>query len=295
MAAALSARLLKPVEQSDLLGVVCTVPEPVPVPTVPAKGARRTGEDATRPLHVLVAEDNVTNQKLVEPPNSRTPGDDGRERAAGNDRAAREPFDVILMDVQMPEVSGLEATTAIREHERGTGRRTPILALTASAMAGDREECGGRHGRHLPNRSGPTSYSPQSMRCAAARTGPSAQAPHAASGSVNIDTLLVAWPASRRLVQEVVDVFMEDAPAMISRLRDAAAAADAAKLAAAAHALKAAAGLFAEGKACERAPARRLAKAGDLSAAGPALADVEADVSQLIAELRTIRDGLKSA
>jgi protein-histidine pros-kinase len=114
--------------------------------------------------------------------------------------------------------------------------------------------------------------------------------------SVNLDTLLAGFGGNGKLVQEVVDVFVEDAPAMISRLRDAAGVRDSVKLASAAHALKGAAGLFAEGRAYESARRlERLAKTGDLSAAGPALADVEADVSQLIAELRNLRDKLPPA
>jgi CheY-like chemotaxis protein len=245
---------------------------------------------------VLVAEDNVTNQKLVEALLTQrghvvTTVPNGR---LAIERATKEPFDVILMDVQMPEVSGLEATTAIREHERGTGRRIPILALTASAMAGDREEC---------LAAGMDAYVSKPLRpdelfatidalCGCGPASTSAAAP-SASRSVNLDTLLAGFDGNGRLVQEVVDVFMEDAPAMISRLRDAAGARDTVKLASAAHALKGAAGLFAEGRAYESARRlERLAKAGDLSAAGPALADVEADVAQLIAELRDLRDKL---
>ena len=128
---------------------------------------------------MLVAEDNVTNQKLVEAllkqrGHQVTTVANGRRAI---DRAAREPFDVILMDVQMPEVSGLEATTAIREHERGTGRRTPILALTASAMAGDREECGGRHGRMRLQTLRPDELFATIDALCGCRTGPSAQAP----------------------------------------------------------------------------------------------------------------------
>jgi len=249
-------------------------------------------------LKVLVAEDNVTNQKLVEALLTQrghvvTTVPNGRQAI---DRATQEPFDVILMDVQMPEVSGLEATTAIREHERGTSRRTPILALTASAMAGDREEC---------LAAGMDAYVSKPLRpeelfatidalCGNGRA-PSAAA-SIASRSVNLDTLLAGFGGNGKLVQEVVDVFVEDAPAMISRLRDAAGVRDSVQLAAAAHALKGAAGLFAEGRAYESARRlERLAKTGDLSAAGPALADVEADVSQLIAELRDLRDKLPPA
>ena len=300
VAAALSARLTKPVKQSDLLDAIVTAfagPGLIPEPTVPAPRTHKAADDETRPLNVLVAEDNMTNQKLVEAllkqrGHTVTTVSNGRQAI---DRAAREAFDVILMDVQMPEVSGLEATTAIREHERGTGRHIPILALTASAMAGDREEC---------LAAGMDAYVSKPLRpeelfatidaLCGCRTGPSAHAPHA-SGSVNVDTLLAGFGGNGQLVREVVDVFMEDAPAMISRLRDAAGIRDAAKLAAAAHALKGAAGLFAEGQAYESARRlERLAKTGDLSAVGPALADVEADVSQLIAELRTVRDRLVS-
>ena len=65
---------------------------------------------------------------------------------AGNGREAleamtREKFDAILMDVQMPEMTGLEAAEAIRRSEQGCGRRVPIVALTAHAMKGDRDRC----------------------------------------------------------------------------------------------------------------------------------------------------------
>jgi len=299
VAVALSARLTKPVKQSDLLDAIVTAfagPGSVPVPAVPAGARSRSSEDASRPLNVLVAEDNVTNQKLVEALLTQrghvvTTVPNGR---LAIERATSEPFDVILMDVQMPEVSGLEATTAIREHERGTGRHIPILALTASAMAGDREEC---------LAAGMDAYVSKPLRpdelfatidalCGCGPASTSGGAP-SASRSVNLDTLLAGFGGNGKLVREVVDVFMEDAPAMISRLRDAAGVRDSVKLASAAHALKGAAGLFAEGRAYESARRlERLAKAGDLSAAGPALADVEADVSQLIAELRDLRDKL---
>jgi two-component system, sensor histidine kinase and response regulator len=102
-----------------------------------------TGVDSTGPLAVLLAEDNLVNQKLatrlLEKMGHRvTLAPDGaaavRAHAAG-------PFDLILMDVQMPEMNGLEATARIREREKGTGEHTPIVALTAHAIQGDRERC----------------------------------------------------------------------------------------------------------------------------------------------------------
>jgi signal transduction histidine kinase/ActR/RegA family two-component response regulator len=94
-------------------------------------------------LHVLLAEDNPVNQRLA----SRILEKQGhRVTLAGNGREAvaalaKTDFDIILMDVQMPEMTGFEATEAIRRWERVTGRHVPIVAMTAHAMKGDRERC----------------------------------------------------------------------------------------------------------------------------------------------------------
>jgi len=93
---------------------------------------------------LLLAEDNPVNQKLVmhilgKSNHSVALAEDGRMALQ---LASYEPFDAILMDMQMPELSGLEATKAIRAHEAAAGtRRTPIIALTANAMQSDREQC----------------------------------------------------------------------------------------------------------------------------------------------------------
>ena len=94
-------------------------------------------------LHVLLAEDNAVNQKvasrfLEKEGHHVTLASDGRQALAALDR---ENFDVVLMDVQMPEMDGFEATAIIRAGERDTGKRLPIIAMTAHAMKGDRERC----------------------------------------------------------------------------------------------------------------------------------------------------------
>jgi two-component system, sensor histidine kinase and response regulator len=99
--------------------------------------------DTGRPLRVLLAEDNPVNQ-LVASRVLETHGHavviahTGREALAALER---ERFDVVLMDVQMPEMSGLEATEEIRRRERGSGRRTVIVGLTAHARNEDRDRC----------------------------------------------------------------------------------------------------------------------------------------------------------
>ena len=107
------------------------VAPPAPPPPV------RTG------LVILLVEDNLVNQRLT----VRILEKQGHKvRVAENGRQAvaalgDEPFDLVLMDVQMPEMNGLEATRAIRAGEAGTGRHIPIIAMTAHAMKGDREKC----------------------------------------------------------------------------------------------------------------------------------------------------------
>ena len=100
-------------------------------------------EEKKRRIRILLAEDNVVNQKLA----LRLLEKFGyRADAVGNGSEAVElvqkiPYDLILMDVQMPEMDGLEATRLIRGMEEQMGRHIPIIAMTAHAMTGDRERC----------------------------------------------------------------------------------------------------------------------------------------------------------
>ena len=96
-----------------------------------------------RPARILLVEDNVVNQMVAEAMLERR----GFEVVvAGNGREGAElfqqgRFDLVLMDIQMPEMDGFEALAAIRAFEEGTGRRTPVVALTAHALKEDRERC----------------------------------------------------------------------------------------------------------------------------------------------------------
>jgi CheY-like chemotaxis protein len=96
-----------------------------------------------RALRVLLVEDNLINQKVACGLLTRHGHD---VVVAENGRLALEAleateFDMVLMDVQMPVMDGLAATAAIRQREAGTGRRVPIVALTAETLSGDRERC----------------------------------------------------------------------------------------------------------------------------------------------------------
>ncbi|MCS6925450.1 MAG: PAS domain S-box protein [Candidatus Binatia bacterium] len=132
--------LLKPVKPSDLQRVLLEVMgQHAPLPAhAPAPQPR-----PVRSLRILLAEDNPVNQKLairlLEKWGHRVVvATTGAEAVA---RVAEEAFDVVLMDVQMPEMDGLEATAAIRARERAQGGHLPIIAMTAHAMQGDKERC----------------------------------------------------------------------------------------------------------------------------------------------------------
>jgi signal transduction histidine kinase/CheY-like chemotaxis protein/tetratricopeptide (TPR) repeat protein len=136
--------LLKPVKQSELRGAILRVLAP------DASEAAETtaGADATapRPRRILLAEDGLVNQqvamRLLELRGHKvtvvTNGVEAIEALFGPTHAS---FDLVLMDVQMPEMDGMETTAAIRMREQATGAHMPIFAMTAHAMKGDRERC----------------------------------------------------------------------------------------------------------------------------------------------------------
>jgi signal transduction histidine kinase/CheY-like chemotaxis protein len=136
--------LLKPAKSSELFVAICTVmgTKPDARASTPLVTRSSLREDR-RTLRILVAEDNKVNQRLVlrlleKAGHSAELANNGREAVAMLDQGV---FDVVLMDLQMPELGGIEATAVIREHEKRTGARVPIYALTAHAMKGDRERC----------------------------------------------------------------------------------------------------------------------------------------------------------
>ncbi len=137
----ISAYLVKPIRQSELLDVICRVLQKGERQEQPVADAQGTAE--IRSLEILLAEDNKINQVVAEGlvekwGHTVTIAENG---VAALRALENRNFDLILMDVQMPEMGGMEATAAIRAKERTTGRHIPIIALTAHALSGDRERC----------------------------------------------------------------------------------------------------------------------------------------------------------
>jgi PAS domain S-box-containing protein len=135
--------VLKPVKPSELRFAVSTALQgPVSSP-MPSPAAAAVPGYELPPLRILVVEDSLVNQKLAvallkKRGHEVAIASNGREAVAALET---ETFDVVLMDVQMPEMDGFEATATIRNREHAKGRHTPIIAMTAHAMRGDRERC----------------------------------------------------------------------------------------------------------------------------------------------------------
>jgi two-component system, sensor histidine kinase and response regulator len=139
----ISGYLVKPIREGDLFDAICNVLNEVPENKSVALVTRHTLRENQNRLRILLAEDNAVNQTLA----VRLLEKRGyRVSVVGDGRAAiaaleQESFDLVLMDMQMPEMDGFEATAAIRTKEELSGGHVPIIAMTAHALKGDRERC----------------------------------------------------------------------------------------------------------------------------------------------------------
>ena len=257
----------------------------------------------SRPLRLLIAEDNALNQKmsvaLVKKLGcSAVVASDGAEALAA---LRREPFDAVLMDVQMPGMDGLEATSHIRSGEKGLGVRLPIIALTAHAMKGDRERCleAGMDAylakpvsfhdlylvlAELADRlnigSAPGAVEETSCTMSDAKLPSSVYNPQAALTRVGGD---------EELLRELIEVFLGDSPKWLSDLRKAAAEGNAIDLRRAAHTIKGAVGYFGAdeaGAAADRL--QELGRAGDVAAAVAVVPALEHALERLTAALHAV-------
>jgi signal transduction histidine kinase/two-component SAPR family response regulator/HPt (histidine-containing phosphotransfer) domain-containing protein len=138
-----SAYLIKPIRRTELLHTVARVLQEKEMSAAPAPEDLMVAHAQAPHLNLLAAEDNRVNQRLLvglleKEGHTVTLAEDG---AAAVAMSAESKFDLILMDIQMPVMDGLEATRLIRLREERTGEHVPIVALTAHAMKGDRERC----------------------------------------------------------------------------------------------------------------------------------------------------------
>ncbi|MCC6444742.1 MAG: response regulator [Armatimonadetes bacterium] len=256
--AGIAAYLTKPVKQSELLDTIlssleATGAEALPEPEEPVPA------QATGGMHILLAEDYLINQRLAvrileKQGHTVAIAENGREAL---DLLEEQSFDLILMDVQMPEVDGYEATRIIREKEQATGGHIPIIAMTAHAMTGDREKC---------LEAGMDAYiskpfQPQELialvHMLTISPGPVAEAgpEPEREPSFDSDIALSHVGGDPALLKELIDIFVAHAPVMMAAIEQAVAGRDSKALTRAAHSLKSSFGNLGAEQARETAAA----------------------------------------
>lgn len=261
--------LVKPVSQSGLLDAIVSLigGNDAACLEAPPAAARTSADDtALVPLSILIADDHEANRVLAAKILEKR-GHTSTHAANGRrvlEQLENESFDLILMDVQMPELDGLQTTAAIRTSEESTGRHIPIVALTAHAMKGDREKC---------LAAGMDAYLPKPLRgrelialveklcepVTAARIGTSAARqetsvvdakPVVACGtnasqpqpttdeSIDFSGALDRMDGDKELLIEQMRFFLQDAPELLSGMAAAIEAEDGGQLRQSAHRLK---------------------------------------------------------
>jgi signal transduction histidine kinase/CheY-like chemotaxis protein len=298
----ISAYLVKPVRQAALLEAMLTTlgrtsagraikPKPIPRPAA-------TG------LRILLAEDNIVNQRVVmglldHAGHHVTLAENGLKAVAAFHAM---PFDLVLMDMQMPEMGGAEAMALIRAHEQPEGRHMPIIAVTAHALKGDRERClaVGADG-YVSKPISPAVLFDEIERTLALSHHPAtlmAAVPAAAAASPAVfqSRLLARVGGSQEVLREVIALFIEDAPKLVTTIRTALTTGDRDAVYRGAHTLKGSAGNFDADVVVDLT--QRLeacARDGDLTAAQQIFDTLDGEVTTLIELLAGQGESLRCA
>ncbi len=295
----IAAYLTKPVRQADLLeAIVNLLGSTMGEPERGSVVTRHSLREKRRGLQILVAEDNVVNQRLAE----HLLKSRGHHVAiANNGREAlelleRERFDLALVDVQMPEMDGLQLTAAIRENEKNTGARLPIIAMTAYAMKGDRERCleaGMDDYVAKPINSSQLFEMIDSVRFPELKAASGAEPPPS-QGVLDESTLRARFEGEPELLRDVVNLYLEDCPNLICGIRGAVERGDARALERAAHKLKGTVANFAAQAAYDAALSMEMmGREGHLEQAAEALQGLESALAELRPVLLNLSGGMK--
>ena len=287
--------LTKPVGQSELLDAILTA--------LGVKIAEEQLVEASTPirvrqngvaLNILLSEDNLVNQKLairlLEKAGHRvTLASTGREAVAAWENQNAPGFDVVLMDIQMPEMDGMEATAEIRSREKHSGNHIPILAMTAHAMRGDRERylASGMDG-YVSKPIHPAELFAEISRCLEAREGSTTMVEHSSDSTELIDrvSLLERVEGDHELLTEMIHLFQQDAPILLAAMRESLERGDMSILERHAHSLKGAVGnLSANPAAAAAFQLEKDARNKNAESARKNLAEVERAVTQLMPAL----------
>ena len=287
------ASLLKPVKQSELFDCIVTLLDSAcPVEsTADLISAQRVEQGGS--LRVLLAEDSLVNQKLAVGLLHRqgytvTVANDGKQVLEALEQGN---FDVVLMDVQMPIMDGLEATTAIRASEAATQRHIPIIAMTAHALKGDRDRClAAGMDAYLAKPIRPKELFllldavPGQRQPVPAIASPELQG--LGNGPVDWRAAMQAVGGDRQLLNEVVAAFLDECPRLMAILRDTVERSEPAVLFRAAHTLKSSLRYFGAAQAYDYAYRLEcLGRQGDLSSAAAILTSLEQEIRRVLAAL----------
>lgn len=216
---------------------------------LPEETSRVLPEEKWKHLHILLVEDNVINQKLA----LRMLGKRGYAVLVANNgkeavRAYREEkFDLILMDVHMPEMDGFEATASIRARERETGGHIPIIAMTALAIQGDRERCleAGMDGYvSKPIRSKELFDAIDTLISSSVDSRDTIFVGDSTDEVFNMPEALIHIDGDMEFLKELIRMFLTNYPAQLTTIRDALRQGDSKTLERAAHTIKGSVGIF---------------------------------------------------
>ena len=283
------AYLTKPVRQSELLETILSTLGGSPLHARLSSAADAPPAPGRRPLRILVAEDNAVNQKLAQHLLNKhghtvVLANTGREAV---EALEKQIFDLVLMDVQMPEMDGFEATAEIRRREAGTGRRLPIIAMTAHAMKGDRERClaagmDGYVSKPIQTRDLYAAIAALGPAESAAPPEESDQAAAAEGALVDQAEALARVGGDWDLLRSLTEVFFDSYPAQLEQLREAIGGGDAQTVYRLAHTLVGAVGIFGARPAVEAAARlEAMGRRGDLAGAEEAYKRLDAAVARL--------------
>jgi PAS domain S-box-containing protein len=283
----------KPVRESALAKVIVKALETSATGNAAPKICG-SSQELGRPLRILLAESNEVSQVLVthlleKRGHQVSVAADGLEVLGAVQEAYSQDFDLVLMDTEMPRMNGLEATRAIREIERKTGRRLPIIAMTAHPSPGEEEACGaaGMEG-YLAKPLRPSALFEIIQRVA---TPPDAAAPAKTSPQLVFDKscFLSRLEGDELLGSEIIELFLQECPKLLEDVRQVAEQRNASLLERAAHKLLGSVGDMAAPQAFDAARTlEQMAREGKLEDADAALMSLEVALDRLVPELRHV-------
>jgi CheY-like chemotaxis protein len=290
-----TAYLVKPIQQVELLEAIVAAlrisairqRELVAAPAQPVL-------DNGRLLKILLAEDNVVNQKVAIRFLERL-GHQVRVASNGKEALAaleQEALDLALMDVQMPEMDGFEATAAIRAKERARGGHLPIIAMTAHAMKGDCERClaAGMDGYvSKPIQADELARVLKATMAPAPLPKPARAVPDSTELVFDPEAALEQLGGDEPFFAEVIGLLQQDLPRLMDEVRQAVAQGDASGTQRASHALKGSVGYVGARPTAEAArKLEMIGASGDLNGAADALGALDHEVERLTEALSTV-------